>query len=99
MKIIAKDKFAEEMDPKIEFEILKTLDHPNIMKLYEYYEDEENYYLIMEFCAGGELFKKVLKLNSFMEREAAYMIFQVISALSYCHDRKIVHRYVSIIIN
>ena len=96
MKIIAKDKFIHGLNQKEEFEILKTLDHPNIMKLYEYYEDLENYYLIMELCCGGELFKKILKLNTFSEREAAYMLHQVLLAISYCHERKIVHRYIYI---
>ena len=92
LKIIAKNKFVEEMDPKTEFEILKQLDHPNILRLFEYYEDMQNYYLIMEICVGGELFKRILTLKNFSERRAAFIVFQVLSAISYCHDKNIVHR-------
>ncbi len=51
--------------------ILKNLDHPHIVKLYELYEDQKNYYLVTEYCNGGELFDRIKKLNFFTEKKAA----------------------------
>lgn len=51
--------------------ILKNLDHPHIVKLYELYEDQKNYYLVTEYCTGGELFDRIKTLNFFTEKKAA----------------------------
>ena len=92
LKIISQKKFAKEIVPGNEFDILKKLDHPNIVKIFEYYQDSRNYHLIMEYCAGGELFSQIMKSRQFTERQAANTIFQVLSAVAYCHERNIVHR-------
>lgn len=52
-----------------EISILKQLDHPNIIKIYEYFEDEEHDYLIMEICKGGELFQELKEKGHFLEVE------------------------------
>lgn len=75
-----------------EFKILSTLDHPNITKCFEIFEDTWKYYISMEYCAGGELFDKISSFSKFSESQAAEIIFQVFSALSYCHDKNVVHR-------
>ena len=79
-----------------EISILNKVDHPNIIKLYEIFEDEKNIYLIMEKCNGGELFDKIShnirKKEMFKEKEAAYILFQIISALYYLHSNGISHR-------
>ena len=79
-----------------EISILKKVDHPNIIKLYEIFEDEKNIYLIMEKCNGGELFDKIThhirKKEMFKEKEAAYIFFQIISSLYYLHSNGISHR-------
>ena len=73
--------------------VLKKLDHPNIIRIFEFYQDETNYYLITEFCSGGELFDRILKMKRFSEAEAAHLMKQVLSAVTYCHAKSIVHRY------
>jgi calcium-dependent protein kinase len=74
-----------------EVQVLKSLDHPNIQRIYEFYEDDDNYYLILEYCSGGELFDRISSLGYFSEELAARIIAQILSAITYCHDRNIVH--------
>jgi calcium-dependent protein kinase len=60
IKVINKDKLKENLDAiKEEVSILTKLDHPNIVKYYETYEDPKYMYLVMENCPGGELFKRL----------------------------------------
>ena len=79
-----------------EIELLITMDHPNIIKLYEVYDDKRYIYLIMEECIGGELFDRLIekaeKKKVFTESEAAKIFFQLMSAICYCHSFKIAHR-------
>jgi calcium-dependent protein kinase len=74
-----------------ELSAIKSLDHPNIIKLFEYYEDEENYYLVYEYLPGGELFDYILENKSFSEQRAIHFIKQVLSALFYLHSKGLVH--------
>ena len=75
-----------------ELAILKEIDHPNVMRIYELFRDEVNYYLIMELMIGGEMFERIKAKTSFSEREAAQYMKQILSAIVYCHDHQIVHR-------
>ena len=50
-----------------EIEVLQKLDHPHILKLYEYFEDDKNFYLITEMCNGGDLFDKIIEMDGFTE--------------------------------
>lgn len=81
---------------KREINILIKMDHPNIIKMYEYYESKNNFYVIMEECSGGELFDKIIehidKEEMYSEREAAEIISQIMSAIEYCHSKGICHR-------
>lgn len=72
--------------------MLKRLDHPNILKLYEFYEDPKRYYLVTGLCTGGELFDEITNRGQFDEKDAAIIIQQVISAIAYCHRQCVVHR-------
>ena len=58
--------------------ILKKIDHPNILKLYEIFEDSKNYYLVTEYCKGGELFDEIIKKKTFSEADAANIILQIL---------------------
>mmetsp|Transcript_6511 Transcript_6511/g.10462 ORF Transcript_6511/g.10462 Transcript_6511/m.10462 type:complete len:95 (+) Transcript_6511:316-600(+) len=60
--------------------------------MYERYEDEKRLYLVTELCTGGELYDEILAKQIFTEKEAAIIISQIISAISYCHKKGIIHR-------
>ena len=63
-----------------------------MLKLYEYFEDEKNVYLITEICRGGELFDKIIDEEFFSEKEAAIIFKQILQSLNYCHGQNIAHR-------
>ena len=73
-------------------QIMKKLDHPNILRIYEVFQDQKRYYLITELCTGGELFDEIAKKSLFSEKDAAIIIEQILEAISYWHSKSIVHR-------
>ena len=75
-----------------EFKLLKTLDHPNILRVFEAYEDNNFIYIVTELLTGGELFDMLLKEGKFDEEKSAEIIRQTLVALSYCHATKLAHR-------
>lgn len=75
-----------------EFDILRNLDHPNILRCYEIFEDSRCYYISTEYCPGGDLFTEISKMKKFSESQAADIMYQILSALVYCHERGIIHR-------
>ncbi|CAG9329859.1 unnamed protein product [Blepharisma stoltei] len=75
-----------------EVEILKSLDHPNILKIFEVIEDNNTFYIITELCTGGEIFDKIVSQGHVSENNAAWYMYQVLSALSCCYKNGIVHR-------
>ena len=92
VKVIPKSTIRKKSNFTNEINILKTLDHPNIIKLYETYQDEEKYYLIFELCKGGELFDTIIENGYFTEKEAKKLFKCIIKALHYCHKIGICHR-------
>ena len=75
-----------------EIDILTHVDHPNIVQLYEVFEDDKCYSLVMELMTGGELFTTLLERDSFSEKEASETILPIIDAIQYCHSLNIIHR-------
>lgn len=94
VKIIKKETMTpEEIESfKHEITILKMLDHPNILKLYEVFDEPKRYCMVTELCKGGELFNEIVRKVQFTEQEAASIIQQILLAISFCHDQGIVHR-------
>lgn len=76
----------------MEIDIMRQLDHPNIVRLFEVFQDEKRFYLVTELCNGGELFDEITKRSHFSEQDAATIIKQVLSAVGYCHSKSICHR-------
>ncbi len=95
-KELPKKKLSDYEGLMREVNLMIKLDHPNIIKLYEVYENEKYIYLIMELCTGGELFDRITENTEngiqFTEKEAADLFKQMMSAINYCHKNGIVHR-------
>jgi calcium-dependent protein kinase len=75
-----------------EIAILKTVDHPNIIKLFDCYYDNNFYYMVEEYCSGGDLFDYIQKIKNFSEKIAATIFNQLLSAINHLHKKNIVHR-------
>lgn len=75
-----------------EISVLTSLDHPNILKCYEIFEDTWRFYVSMEYCAGGELFGKIISLKKFNDLQAGQIMHQLLSAVAYCHEKLVIHR-------
>ena len=93
-KIIKNQKSRNDSESEIlnEINILKKMDHPNIVKIFEFYNSPEGYYLITEFCQDGELFNEIVDNAPFPEPIAANIMYQIFSAVNYCHSMNIIHR-------
>ena len=95
IKILQKNKILEikdEIRVKREFEMLSKFNHLNVILVSEIFESDENYYTVMEYCEGGELFDYIVKNRYLSENESAFYYFQLISGLEYIHSLGIVHR-------
>jgi len=81
-----------------EIKILRDVQHPNILRLKDVYEDERDVHLVTEFCLGGDLLERIIAKKQtterrFSEKEAAKLIYDILGAIAYCHDVKgVVHR-------
>ena len=87
------DEEDNEEDIINEINILMKMDHPNIVKIFEFYNSPTHYYLITEYCEGGCLFDLIHKNKGpFTEIQASYIMHQLFSVVNYCHKMKIIHR-------
>lgn len=75
-----------------EVNMLKTVDHPNILRVLEFFEGPKKSYIVMELLKGGELFDEISKRKFFSEDDAVIVVKQIFSAVAYLHDRNIIHR-------
>uniref|UniRef100_A0A665X8D5 MAP/microtubule affinity-regulating kinase 3 n=1 Tax=Echeneis naucrates TaxID=173247 RepID=A0A665X8D5_ECHNA len=94
IKIIDKTQLNPTSLQKLfrEVRIMKILNHPNIVKLFEVIETEKTLYLVMEYASGGEVFDYLVAHGRMKEKEARTKFRQIVSAVQYCHQKHIVHR-------
>uniref|UniRef100_A0A914ZAB1 MAP/microtubule affinity-regulating kinase 3 n=1 Tax=Panagrolaimus superbus TaxID=310955 RepID=A0A914ZAB1_9BILA len=94
IKIIDKTALNQSSLQKLfrEVRIMKQLDHPNIVKLYQVMETEQTLYLVMEYASGGEVFDYLVAHGRMKEKEARAKFRQIVSAVQYLHSKNIIHR-------
>ncbi|CAL1289899.1 unnamed protein product, partial [Larinioides sclopetarius] len=94
IKIINREKLSESVLQKVEREIaiMKLIEHPHVLGLFDVYENKKYLYLILEHVSGGELFDYLVKKGRLTPKEARRFFRQIISALDFCHSHSICHR-------
>lgn len=92
IKRIPREKIRNYQRFLNEINALKKLDHPNIIKLFEIYEDEDDVYLVQELCSGGELFDYIINQEFLSEYQAAVIFNQILLSVMYCHKNGVCHR-------
>ncbi|XP_069929219.1 serine/threonine-protein kinase SIK1 [Oryctolagus cuniculus] len=94
IKIIDKTRLDSSNLEKIyrEVQLMKLLDHPHIIKLYQVMETKDMLYIVTEFAKNGEMFDYLTSHGHLSEKEARRKFCQILSAVEYCHNRRIVHR-------
>ena len=95
IKFINKKKLTHEGDNERilnEIKIMKSLNHPNILKSFEVLDDEINYYIVMERPIKGDLFNYICSKGRLSMDEASFIYYQIVNAIQYLHKNKIVHR-------
>ncbi|CAH8622205.1 unnamed protein product [Dicrocoelium dendriticum] len=94
VKIVNREKLSESVLQKVEREIaiMKLIEHPHVLGLYDVYENRRHLYLILEHVSGGELFDYLVRRGRLSPKEARRFFKQIISALDFCHSHCICHR-------
>jgi calcium-dependent protein kinase len=96
LKALTKKKIKPEKLAQLKEEIrfMTDLDHPNILRIHEYFETRDVIYLVLELCKGGELLDRLheQKGHQYSEKIACKYVHTMLSAISYCHSHNIVHR-------
>ncbi|KAL5006823.1 hypothetical protein ScPMuIL_015629 [Solemya velum] len=94
IKIVNREKLSESVLMKVEREIaiMKLIEHPHVLGLFDVYENKKYLYLILEHVSGGELFDYLVKKGRLTPKEARRFFRQIISALDFCHSHNICHR-------
>ena len=95
IKILKKKKMQRTKDKsrlEREISILKRLHHINVIKIHKISEEQDNYFIVMEYCENGELFNYIVARQRLSEEETAYFFYQLINGLDYIHHKNIVHR-------
>ena len=95
LKILKKANYRSKQEVaqlRNEIQIMKIVDHPNIVKLFEFYEDENTFFLVTEYVNGGPLLEHIQKQKIMSENIAAKIMIQLLSAINHCHKNKVVHR-------
>ena len=93
MKIIPEENVVQGEGASLidEIEILKNLEHPNIMKIYECFVDNNNYYIVSEYCDQGHLLSKLEKLERMDQIVVKFLMDQIFNAVAYLHSKNVLH--------
>lgn len=94
IKVVDRNKLTEEDAAALidEVTILKEFDHPHVIKLFDFFEEPNTYYLVMERMSGGELFDRIVAKLYYNEKEARDVCKTLLDAVNYCHENNVAHR-------
>ena len=89
---MSENEKKEENEISDEIKVLRSLDHPNIIKIFEFFSSKDSYTIVTEFCSGGDLFQEIVDKGPFEEKYCAFVLYQILSAINHCHANHIIHR-------
>jgi calcium/calmodulin-dependent protein kinase I len=94
VKIVSRHRLQkeDELSLRIEVEVLMSLNHPNIVQALDFFEEEDYFYVVLEYLDGGELFERLIEKAVYTEGEARDLFTVLLRAVKYCHDKDLVHR-------
>lgn len=94
VKIVTRNRLQreDELSLRIEVEVLMSLNHPNIVQALDFFEEDDYFYVVLEYLEGGELFERLMEKAVYTEAEARDCFTVLLRAVKYCHDRDLVHR-------
>lgn len=95
VKIVTKRRLrkSDEQSVRSEVSILQSLKHPNIVEVYDFFEEEEYFYIVLEYISGGELFERLVDKSVYTEAEARELFVVLLKTVKFCHDQGLIHRY------
>ena len=95
LKVMNRENLDSNAEKTIRSEVslLQSLNHPNIVRGYDFFEEPSSFYFVLEKIDGGELFDRIVKKTHYNEKEARDLVRILLSGIKYCHDRNIAHRY------
>lgn len=98
VKVISKARFSRSSDIsyhfsslRAEIEVMKRMNHANIIRLFDVFESVTDLYLVMECCEGGELFDRIKERGSYSEKDASVILKQICQGIAYMHENHIAH--------
>lgn len=94
VKVVGKSKVCEHNTLAYEAEVnsLTKLDHPNVIRLYDFFNEDNHLFLVLEFCSGGALEDKIVNKEEISDENKIKICVQIISALKYCYDMSVAHQ-------
>lgn len=94
VKILTRAKMDAEHEKSLRYEVdlMSALNHPNIVRFFDFYEEKEYFYVVMEIITGGELFDRIVRKTCYSEKEARDLARTLLTSIKYMHDQNIVHR-------
>mmetsp|Transcript_23813 Transcript_23813/g.30369 ORF Transcript_23813/g.30369 Transcript_23813/m.30369 type:complete len:202 (+) Transcript_23813:997-1602(+) len=94
IKVISVDKCNLQEESRImnEVAILQSLNHPNILRLHDFFEESPNFFIVMELMEGGDVFDKIVEKTQYTERDAQELVRSLLKGVEYIHTRRVAHR-------